>query len=139
MKKIVFLLVSILLCLSMVSCSALMYLINTPTRERMLDYYADDSNYVEVQGIVVGITQNSIMVDIDGDHPFDYALSDGQPWFQLLAPVDLEIGDLVTLVSAPGIFYDGHRSPIAALEKDGEILLSFEEGKRLCLEEAKEF
>lgn len=46
----------------------------------------------------------------------------------------LNVDDVVIITSAPMIFYNGQIPPIVYLEKDGETLISYEEGKAAYLD-----
>lgn len=109
---------------------------------KMLDYYSDDSNYKELTGIVknqniVGRDDNGRLLEID-------VIIDKEGFFNASVPIEgcvfelyglqdiynsIFVGDTITFISAPMIFYNGHTPPIVYLEKDGEVLLTFEEGK----------
>lgn len=131
-KKRSFLLISIfcliLIIFSLTSCTNEMY------QKRMLEYYSEDSNFVELTGIVKEKNQNNTLTVevLTKSAEFElYNMEVGD--FMLYTNVEIldniELEDEIAFTSAPRQFYDGHKWPIVALSKGGQKLLSFEEGK----------
>lgn len=128
---------ALLLCITMlflIACS----IIDAPLNRQMTEYYLDDTHYQKATGTVEGIRYDNrhvgyldIMI-ITENHGFPL-YSNGIMDFSLYSNSDLlnhiSTGDKITFISAPMQFYSGHRCPIIALEKEDEVLLSFEEGK----------
>lgn len=123
--------VSILLLLSsiffIVSCDY-----NAPLRKKMLEYYSDDNNYVELQGVVISPENDCGYMEIDiltESHVFPLNAQTGYGEFESGLIYNLTPGDKITLVSAPMYFYNGHVLPVMALKKDDVVILTFEDGK----------
>ena len=130
MKKIL----SLLLCFCVLFSTACS-MIDAPSTKKMIKYYSDDSNYEEVTGIVkekLDSEEMKVMVTTEWHH-YRSDTESRYIRFTLLSHSALSeyinVGDEITLISAPKYFYDGQTLPIIALKKDGEVLLSFEEGK----------
>lgn len=114
-------------------------------RKRMLEYYADDNVYVQLTGEVIEKdTYSSAILKIKitlFDSDFNLYGQDSD-YFMLYSNIEIldsvYIGDIIEFTSAPRIFYDGQKFPILSLSKDGQELLSFEEGKSNYLKWIKE-
>ena len=144
MRKIMALLLCSISILLLCACT-----LNTPLKNKMLEYYTLDSNYVQVTGIIKSVEYHKeidelyIKIEVSTDnHPFPYLGDDGCGEFTLvnwsLFEFDLEIGDAVVFTSAPYYFYNGHIWPIVAVEKEGCEYLSYEKGKDNYLNWIKE-
>lgn len=101
--------------------------------KKMLEYYRDDNNYVELEGVIVSKDNKADVLYIEittENHDFS-TFNDKSTDFRIYSETDVElnIGDTLKFISAPMYFYNGHRLPIISLEKDGEIYLTFEKGK----------
>ncbi len=112
-------------------------------RNRMLNYYSDDSVYVELTGVVKekGSFDNlTIQVTDSSDDFYMYNMDIGNFMLYSNAEIllNIEEGDTIVFTSAPRQFYDGHFWPIVSLKKGGNELLSFEEGKKGLLKWIKE-
>ena len=114
---------------------------NAPLRNKMLEYYSNDSNYEKLDGIIVTM-DNTVepLLGIDiltENHEFPLN-TDGYQNFIIIGDGDwmddLKVGDEISFVSAPMYFYNGHQLPIVSLEKDGQMYLSFERGKEEYLQ-----
>ena len=121
---------------------------NASLRNRMLEYYSDDSNYSELRGIISSFEQKAhskewrFYIRITSENHGFPILTNGEQSFQLNYYSEesqaLSVGDEVVFISAPMHFYNGHDLPIVAIKKDDEILLDFEGGKADYLEWIKE-
>lgn len=134
MKKSVSILTLIALLISCMFLSSCDF--NAPLRNKMLDYYSNNDNYVELQGIVVSPENSYGRMEIDiltESHGFPLNAQTGYAEFEVSAIYELAPGDKITFVSAPMHFYNGHILPIMALEKDGVVLFNFEDGKESYL------
>lgn len=128
-------LMPLLFCLT--SCLSDMY------RKRMLDYYEDDSVYVELTGVVKEKGSfNNLTIEVTNSSADFYMYSMEIGDFMLYSNaeilVNIEENDTIVFISAPQQFYDGHIWPIVALKKGEQELLSFEEGKNSYLKWIKE-
>lgn len=110
------------------------------SNKNIIKYYSDDSNYETIECVLVAKdteTENTIIVDIqtkDSSYtPDHYQYYCFHFYFDTEIFDQLNTGDIITITSAPMTFYNGHLLPIIALEKDGETLISFEEGKAAYL------
>ena len=115
---------------------------NPSLSPRMVEYYSNNQNYVELEGEIVEICPiDTIYLFVSVEYGFEQAFIDGSynkcP-FQLFSPKNiidfLAVGDVIKIISATRCFYDGHVSSIVSLELNGEVLLTFEEGKAGLLE-----
>ncbi len=105
---------------------------NTPLRKKMLEYYSDDDNYVELQGSVISPENDRGYMEIDiltESHGFPLNAQTGYGEFESGLIYNLNPGDEITFISAPMYFYNGHVLPIMALKKDEVVILAFEDGK----------
>ena len=126
-------------------CSCMLFLmacsvIDAPLRNKMTQYYSDDDNYQEVTGIVkekIGEENLKVMITTEY-HTFRSDSESNYVVFTLSSHSALSeyinVGDEITLTSAPMHFYNGHALPIVALKIGGEVFLLFEEGKADYLE-----
>ena len=129
MKKII----CIVLCLfvmglPMISCDC-----NKPLREKMLKYYSDDSVYCNLRGEIKEKSNRYVEIEIfTENHTFVSRLATGYIAFIIYGSScieKIEVGDVIDFISAPMCFYNGHNMPIVYLEKEQEVLLSYEDGK----------
>ena len=113
---------------------------NGPYKKRMLEYYSDDINYTTLSGTIISKDNNNAIIEVDisiynGVFPVN---TNSCQFFRLYTNTyiiqNIEKGDFITFISAPEYFYDGQYLPILAIEKEGTIYLSFEEGKKNYLE-----
>ena len=107
----------------------------------MLEYYSNDGNYSELEGILISYENERGYMEVDiltESHNFPLNAQTGYAEFQFRAFYGLNPDDKITFVSAPYHFYNGHTLPIMALEKDGVVILSFEDGKSSYLAWIKE-
>ncbi len=146
MKKALILFVSLLCILSLVSCELLS---NEPLRKEMLEYYNEDDNYEELIGEIKSteykddIDELFLEIDLKTDnHDFSVNATTGYGEFTLVNQsnyrFDLELNDVITFSSATMHFYNGHVLPIISIEKNGEQLLSFSDGKENYINWIKE-
>ena len=132
MKRIVLSLILLVNMLFVGSCN-----FNAPLRNKMFDYYSNNDNYVELQGIVISPENSFGRMEIDiltESHGFPVNAQTGYGEFESGAIYELTSGDKITFISSPMYFYNGHVLPIMALKKDDVVLLEFEDGKKMYLE-----
>ena len=122
---------------------------NAPLRNKMLNYYSNEENYVELQGEIKAIEYKSeldelfLEIDLIGDkHNFPLNEETSYGEFVLVYwssyEFSLQENDIITFVSAPMYFYNGHNLPVVRLEKEEEEHLAFSEGHISYLEWIKE-
>lgn len=135
MKKTVALLLCTISILLFCGCN-----FNAPLKNKMLDYYTQDSNYVQVTGIIKTVEYHKetdelhIGIELLTDnHLFPYLDDASCGEFTIvnwsLFEFDLEIDDAIVFISAPYYFYNGHIWPIVAVEKEDFEYLSYKKGK----------
>lgn len=118
---------------------------NAPLRNKMLDYYNKDDNYVQVTGVILKteyleeIDQLRIGIEmLTKDHSFSSVVEVEHVDFVIVHwsqyNFELETNDTVVFTSAPFYFYNGHIYPIVEIWKDGQEYLSFQEGKAAYIE-----
>ena len=112
--------------------------LDDPLRNKMIDYYSNDENYVTVSGEILSIDEDRKCVTISVQAENDKACweSEGDEFmcydFSLLELI--EVGDYVTFTTSAMIFYSGQIYPIVAFEKGGIEYLSFKDGKTSLIE-----
>ena len=103
---------------------------NQPLRNKMVEKYSNNDNYVCLSGEVIKIDDNYIEIrceelnnylSYEDDLCSYYIYSDNS--------IDLLIGDRIAFVTVPFHFYNGHKLPIVELKRNGDTLLTFDEGK----------
>lgn len=108
------------------------------TSKKMLEYYADENNYVQAVGVVHFIN------DVPENGSFILGFTDLEPQFsdtcfKLVGQnyeiaienginEKIQLGDTVYFSAAPRYFGDGYVMPIASITVDGEELLEFSVG-----------
>ncbi len=130
--------ITIVLAMSLTACIDKMY------QNRMVDYYSDDNNYVELTGNVIERVKSgeeytnvlTIKVTSSGDDFYMYGSDTGDfcLYFNQELLDGIFEGDTIIFKSAPRIFYDGQKYPIVSLNKEGKELLTFQEGKDSYIE-----
>ena len=125
MKKCIFLILILIMSLS--GCCAS----NQKLANKMIEKYSDDKNYITLCGVVTESNGNAIAIQCDQlatyigyeDEICDYYIYSAQD-------LDLCIGDQVIFTTVPFHFYNGQKLPIVELTIDGDILISFDDGKQ---------
>ena len=116
---------------------------STPVRPR-LEYYSEDSNYIMATGTVRhlgwGPDQSYVYIAFE-DIPEEYSDTNFVIEAENLRIVlengfveKVKLGTEVIYVSAPRYFWDGYSMPIVELSVNGEVLLTFDEGKTNLLD-----
>ena len=118
------------------ACAAFHTWFNAPLRNKMIEYYSNDSNYINLDGVIVSIDTSVWGIDITTE---DSGITAEGPvtFYVMIDPYaldEMEVGDEISFVTAPMYFYNGHISPIVAVEKDGKTYVSFEDGKERYLQ-----
>ena len=125
MKKLNLLIINLILVLALTSCD-----FNAPLRNEMIDYYSENKNYVTLSGEITESNDN--LVEIKCEELINYINYAKETCYYLIyskQTIELSVGDQIEFVTVPFHFYNGHTLPIVELKKDGETLLSCEEGK----------
>lgn len=114
----------------------------------LLNYYKDTENYVTVTDAVNHIQYNEDQSKLylafaeipDGFSERDFYLVGECLQIARREGIDeaLDLGDDITLICAPGYFWDGYTVPVAAIQIDGKWFLEFEEGHAALLDWLKE-
>ena len=125
MKKLCVFLISVVCVLLFISCN-----FNEPLRNKMIDYYSKNTNYVVLSGEIVEFNQNYVKIkceELNNYISYEDEICDYYIYSKQL--IELSIGAQITFTTGPFHFYNGHKLPIVELKLDGNTLLSFEEGK----------
>lgn len=136
MKRLFLVIISIVLSLVLSSCVFVDLIYFAQEKE----YYSNKENFQPFSGELVGYKSNHekcyIMLHIKGwnDNYPNYTESfklEGDNYDVIdncIKLGKLNIGDVITFVSAPRIFGDGYCPPLVELIVNSECLLAFEEG-----------
>lgn len=135
MKKMISIVIVVSYAFLLSSCD-----FNGPLRNKMLDYYNKDDNYIELEGLVKNIEHHKdwdeLVVQIEiltEEHQIPYINETNICEFVIVNwskySFKLEVDDCVVFVSAPYYFYNGHILPIVSLQQGECDCLSFEDGK----------
>ena len=118
------------------ACAAFHTWFNAPLKKHMTEYYSDDSNYINLDGVIVSIDTSQWEIDITTEN--SGITAEGPVTFHVMIDLDwldeMEVGDEISFVTAPMYFYNGHIWPVVAVEKDGKTYVSFEDGKERYLQ-----
>ena len=126
--------------ISLLFVVTLIYMVGfyTPVRSR-LEYYSEDNNYLTATGVVNhlawGPAKEYVFLSFDvipeqyGDMTFAIRGENLKLLRERGFAEKVRLGTTVEYTSAPQIFWDGYTMPIVMLKVDGEVLLTFEEGK----------
>ena len=135
MKKTSLLLSSLACILLLVACD-----FNAPLRNKMINYYAQDDVYYELQGQIASIEYNKdtdilfLEIDLESNN-YDFPINAETEYCEFnivnwsAYEFNLKTNDVVVFWSAPMRFYNGHRPPIVGLRKNDVQYISLEDGK----------
>lgn len=116
---------------------------NGPLRNKMVEFFSDDNNYETLTGVVVEksyseMYSTELVIKLTSKSqklPLYTSDSDALFNFHYLGDSkDIQLNDVLTITTSLWSFYNGDSCPIVALEKDGAVLLEFEQGKADYLE-----
>ena len=131
MKKRIFtFLVLFLLLFSLTGCN----LFDKKLAERMIEKYSEDQNYVVFIGEVVEYDGNDVIIkceELKNYLSYEDELCDY--YIYSTHSIELSVGEQIEFTTVPFHFYNGHKLPIVEIKKDGEIILSFNEGKDILI------
>lgn len=144
MKRPIFVIILVSLAILLLFGAVIyMVFLSEPVRPRV-EYYSEDSNYITATGTVTHLgwadDQSYVYLAFE-DIPEEYSdvsfVIEGENLRIVLEngfAEKVRLGTQVEYVSAPRYFWDGYAMPIVELTVDGEILLTFDEGKVNLLE-----
>lgn len=112
----------------------IVFLFSSCEKQRMMDYYSNEENYITVSGTLTHIYSTDDTLCLGFSDVFFYSAD-----FNFVGDnlnivkqkgIDekLEKGKTIEFVTAPGTWGDGYIYPIVEITIDGETLLEFEEG-----------
>ena len=131
MKKRIFtFLVLFLLLFSLTGCN----LFDKKLAERMIEKYSEDQNNVVFIGEVVEYDGNDVIIkceELKNYLSYEDELCDY--YIYSTHSIELSVGEQIEFTTVPFHFYNGHKLPIVEIKKDGEIILSFNEGKDILI------
>lgn len=126
MKKltIIFIAVVLLLITMLPVCSRLIL------KNKMLDKYSDNQNYVSFSGKVVEVDGLVVIIQCKELNAYlSYEDDLCEYYIHAEQVLDLKVGDEIQFTTVPFHFYNGHLLPIVELKISGDIILEFAEGK----------
>lgn len=103
-------------------------------KNRMLEYYSNDSNYETLEIRVVNLDDEFMEVEFLSDVHEHYTYA---PFRLIDLPAlhtQIKIGDKISIITAPRFFWDNYRIPIVGITKDDTVILDFETGKQKLLD-----
>ena len=129
-----------LLCLILILLSVLSCDFNSSLRTRMVEYYSNNDNYIEIQGVVHNVRYieeiKQLRLDVKvltKTEEFYVNTETGLVTFNIVENETtdflIDVNDEVVFYTAPWIFYNGHINPIISLRCNDAMLIDFEEGK----------
>ena len=121
-------------------------------KSRMLQYYSENSNYEELEGIILnfeeirGVDDLFIEIEFENENIHDHYLYHPLMVINKNKEVlkkngffeNVSIGDKIKIVTASRYFYDGYRIPIVAIECDNIVYLDFQTGRENLLKWVEE-
>ena len=125
MKKIAFLIS--LLVVFLTGCNFL----NQMLVEKMIEKYLEDQNYVTLTGEFIEFDGNFVVIKCEELNDY-LSYEDEFCEYSICSKeyLELEVGVEIQFTTVPFHFYNGHYLPIVELRIDGNLLLSFEDGKK---------
>lgn len=131
MRKIICAMLLISLLCFMVSCKTM--------TQREKEYYSDQENFMTIEGTLqfINVTDNNMIYlgieflesnTVFSDDCFKLNVKNSKIVQELHFTENVQIGDRITLISAPKYFGDGYVYPIVELFADEKTYLEFEEG-----------
>lgn len=102
--------------------------------ERMIEKYSEDQNYVVFIGEVVEYNGNDVIIkceELKNYISYEDELCDY--YIYSTHSIELSVGEQIEFTTVPFHFYNGHKLPIVEIKKDGEMILSFNEGKDILI------
>ena len=126
MKKSTILVVAIIL-LSVMMLSGCSDLI---LKNKLLEKYSDDQNYVALSGKIVEVDGLAVVIQCEELSEYlSYEDDLCEYYIHSKQILDLKVGDEIQFITAPFHFYNGHQLPIVELRTSESTLLEFADGK----------
>ena len=114
---------------------------------RMTEYYSEDENYEVLTGEITETEfddkNGTLYIYIELEDTYHY-----NGFFKVISSneqimknnnfyEEINVGDTITITTAPRIFYDGYDCPILSLSFNNKVYLEFDQGKANLLESFK--
>ena len=125
MKKFV-IMITLLLVILMSGC----YSSNQKLAQKMIEMYSEDQNYVTLSGEIIEVDEGNVIIkceDLNEYISYEDELCDYYIYSDQI--IELSAGDRIDYATVPFHFYNGHKLPIVELKINGNVLLTFEEGR----------
>ena len=103
--------------------------------EQMIEKYSDNQNYVTLSGEIVEINGRNVIIkceDLNEYIGYEDELCDFYIYAEQI--IELSPGQQIDFVTVPFHFYNGHKLPVVEVKVNGNVLLTFEEGKANLIE-----
>ena len=104
--------------------------------QKMLEKYSDNESYVTLSGKIIELNENNNILisckELSKHLSYQSELCAYHIYSNQI--IELSVGDQIDFVTVPFHFYNGQKLPIVELKTDGNILLTFEEGKENLIE-----
>lgn len=126
MKKNMAAVILLILTLSVLLCGCY--------KDRMLQYYSDDSNYETLEVTILSINEEFLKVDFVSENVHVHYTY--KPFELINVPhlcSELSVGDQISIITAPRYFYDNYHIPVVGISKGDKVYLDFETGKQNLL------
>ena len=130
MKKSTILVVAIILLSVILSVMMFSVCSNLILKNKLLEKYSDDQNYVALSGKIVEV--DGLVVVIQCEELSEYiSYEDDLCVYYIHSKqiFDLKVGDEIQFITVPFHFYNGHQLPIVELKTSESTLLEFADGK----------
>lgn len=130
MKKSTILVVAIILLSVILSVIMFSVCSNLILKNKLLEKYSDDQNYVALSGKIVEV--DGLVVVIQCEELSEYISYEDdlcEYYIHSKQILDLKVGDEIQFITVPFHFYNGHQLPIVELKTSESTLLEFADGK----------
>lgn len=102
--------------------------------KKMIEKYSEDQNYVVLIGEIVEYDGNDVIIKCEElKNYLSYEAELCDYYIYSTHSIELSVGEQIEFTTVPFHFYNGHKLPIVEIKKDGEIILSFNEGKDILI------
>ena len=134
MKRITQITILILLALCLIASTSGCSISDRRLAKKMIEKYSDNQSYIAFRGEVIELDNNRVVIKCEDLKNYISYANDTCTYLIFADRVlDLNVGDMVDYVTVPFHFYNGHNLPIVELKRNGETLLTFEEGRENLL------
>lgn len=126
MKKSTILVVAVIL------LSVMMFPVcsNLILKNKLLEKYSDDQNYVALSGKIVEVDGLAVVIQCEELSEYlSYEDDSCEYYIHSKQILDLKVGDEIQFITVPFHFYNGHQLPIVELKTSESTLLEFADGK----------